>query len=177
MKKKTVGQTSLELSQKTPDTLDPIELQREMQKDYLDNLIWAVKHAKKQVDCTGMKGHEDCANKEAWTGDFYVEVITKKEKLMQNVLRNYFSARRSCPTPDYNQSVYKFNSSTDDIEYLWTVPDDQTCEMFVQNALKIVPEERQLLGFILDFKNGSLLQLARKLNGENLLTGIVLEGN
>ena len=32
----------------------------------------------------------------------------------------------------------------------------------------VMPEERQLLQFVLDFADGSLFQLAKKLNGETI---------
>lgn len=178
--KQTVGKIATDLLQKTPDTFDPIEIQREVQKDYIDHLKWSVNHMQKKVDCTHLlgnnRGHEFCNNRSAHLGDFYVVVITKKEKLLENVLRNYFLETIDCPTPDYNQSVYRYDAAKEELEYLWTVPDRDTCDLFQQNAIHIVPEERALLDFVLKFRNGTLLQQARRLNGENLVTGIVLEG-
>jgi hypothetical protein len=158
-KKKTVGAIASELQQKAPESLDPIELQREMQKDYIDNLMIAVDRG-----LLTMKH------------DFYVVVIVKKEKLLENVLRNYFAERSTCPTPENDQSVYKYHYDSGNLEYLWTVPDRETCEVFLRNVHIIVPEEQLLLEFVLNFYNGELMRLCRKLNGENIETGIVLEG-
>lgn len=178
--KQTVGKIASDLLLKTPETRDPIELQREIQKDYLDNLKWSVQHMQKKVDCSHLvgnnRGHEQCAQRTAYLDDFYVVVITKKEKLLENVLRNYFFETIDCPSPDYNQSVFRYSHAREELEYLWTVPDRDTCDLFQQNAIHIVPEERQLLDFVLKFRNGTLLQQARRLNGENLQTGIILEG-
>jgi hypothetical protein len=157
MSKKTVGAHSLELSQKAPESRDPIEIQREAQKDYVANLEETVKRG-----LLTMKH------------DFYIVVTLKKEHLMQNVLRNYFAERSSCPTPDYDQTVFKYHYDSQDLKYMWTIPDKETCEVFLANAVKIVPEERELLGYILDFANGSLMRLARKENGEDLVSGIIL---
>ena len=93
MKKKTVGAVASELLQKVPETKDPIEIQREVHKEYIDNLKVAVDRG-----LLTMKH------------DFYVVVIVKKEKLLENVLRNYFAERSTCPTPDYDQSVFKYLS-------------------------------------------------------------------
>ena len=158
-KKKTVGAIASELQLKTPDTRDPIEIQREVHKDYIDNLKIAVDRG-----LLTMKH------------DFYVTVIVKKEKLLENVLRNYFAERSTCPTPDYDQSVYKYHYDSGNLEYLWTIPDIQTCEVFLRNVHHIVPEEKLLLEFVINFYNGELMTLCRKLNGENIETGIVLEG-
>jgi hypothetical protein len=146
-KKKTVGEISLELQNKAAETQDPIELQREMQSDYVDNLIEAAHN-----------------NKDNYDDVFYIVVLTKKEKLMQNVMRNYFFTRQSCPTPQYDQSVFMYNPKDEEITYLWTVPDKETCEIFRENALQV--HERELLQCVLDFYDGTLDKLAEKLNNE-----------
>jgi len=183
MKKKTVGEVALELMQKTPDTLDPIEIQREAQKDYIDNLKFAVMHMQKKIKCDdlvkreapGTAHHQECETREAWIGDFYVVVTLKKEKLIENVLRNLFHTQISCPTPNNDQSVFKYHAADEKLEYLWTVPDAETCEVFVRSANLVVAEERHLLQMVMEFQDGTLLKRARILNGENVDTGIVLE--
>jgi len=102
--------------------------------------------------------------------------LLKKEKLLENVLRNYFAERSTCPTPDYDQSVYKYHYDSGNLEYIWTIPDRETCHVFLNNAHLVVPEERLLLEFVIAFSNGELMRLCRKLNGENIETGIILEG-
>lgn len=163
-KRETVGKVSQLLSQKQPDTQDPIELQQEMQKDYISNLFFAVQHATKRIDCSSL--HKECDIKEPRQGDFYILVITKKERLLENVIRNYFFTRDACPTPDYDQAVYKYHADTQDIEFIWIIPSKDTCLLFVENALQIIPEEKPLLQFILDFKDGTLMKKAKILNGE-----------
>lgn len=147
--KKTVGEHSLELQQKAPESRDPIELQREMQKDYEKNFMEALETGKK-----------------LYTGNFYVEVNTKKERLMQNVIRNYFIPRQSCPTPTYDQAVYKYDFENDDIQFLWVLPDKGSCHHLKENALQVHPSERELLLFVLSFYDGSLLDEAKRQNNE-----------
>ena len=76
MKRDTVGKISSELLQKEPETRDPIELQREIHKEYEKNII----------DC--IRRHENL-----YTGDFYLEVITKKERLMDIEKYHYLIMR------------------------------------------------------------------------------------
>jgi hypothetical protein len=147
--RETVGKLSSELLQKEPDSLDPIEIQRELHKDYEDNISFCVNRHKREI-----------------IGDFYVVVITKKERLMENVLRNYFTARASCPTPDYDQTVYRYNKSDDFLEFMWTIPDKGTCHLLRDNAINVAPEERDLRDFVIEFLDGSLLKLSKKLNRE-----------
>lgn len=147
-KRETVGAYAHELLQKDPETRDPIELQREIHKeDYERNVFEAIERGKKM-----------------YTAPFYIVVITKREKLMQNVLRHYFFPRQSCPRPEWDQVVYRYQN--DSIEFLWTVPDKNTCELLKDNAIIVDPEERLLLQMVLDFSDGTLDRRALIYNGE-----------
>jgi hypothetical protein len=101
-----------------------------------------------------------------FSADFYVVVITKKERLMQNVIRNYFFCRITCPTPDYDQTVYKYNRADDNIEFIWVIPSKDACHYLIDNALQVDPSERELLQFVFSFADGSLYKRAKQLNGE-----------
>ena len=83
--------------------------------------------------------------------------------------------RKSCPTPAYDQTVYRWNSIKKDIEYIWTVPDKETCLTLYQNKDIVVPSEQALLKMIIKFYDGSLYRLMKKFNKEKMQTGIVLE--
>ena len=148
-KRDTVGKISTDLLKQEPQSRDPIELQREMQQDYEKNIVGCIDSGKKQH-----------------AGNFYIVVITKKERLLENVLRNYFFTRESCPTPEWDQAVFSYNRKMDSIDFLWVIPSKDTCELFYRHAMEIVPEERVLLGYVLSFYDGSLLRLSKKLNGE-----------
>ena len=96
----TVGKISSEMLLKEPCSRDPIELERAMHTDYVKNVEECVTTAKKE-----------------FLGDFFVVVLTKKEHLMQNVLRHYFLARQSCPTPNYDQTIYHYSRIRDDVNF------------------------------------------------------------
>jgi hypothetical protein len=159
MSKKTVGAHSLELMQKTPESRSPIEIQREMQQDYLKELVNCVE-----------------ASKSTYQGDFYVVVITKNEKLMPNVFRNYFFARKTCPTPEYDQSIFKYSRADESIVYLWTIPSRDASHHLKDNALVVHPSERQLLKFVLEFADGTLYKLCKKLNNEEEKSSLIVKG-
>jgi hypothetical protein len=145
----SIGKISQELKVKKAPTRDPIELQREMQKKYEKNIYNCVKRGKKALE-----------------SDFYIVVITKKERLMDNVLRNYFFFRKSCPTPEWDQVVYHYHPGPEKLEFLWVVPSNYTCGVFKDNIMDISKEEKPLLKFILDYEDGTLFRLSKKLNGE-----------
>ena len=46
--------------------------------------------------------------------------------------------------------------------------------LFKQNALQVVDEEKELLRFVLQFDDGTLLKLCKKLNGEE--TDTIIKG-
>ena len=156
-KRETVGKLSLELSKKEAPTRNPIELEQEMHTEYDANLWECVDATKKWIH-----------------GDFFVVVITKNEKLMPNVFRNYFFARSSCPSPDYDQTVYRYDKAQDCLSFIWVVPSRDACYHLKNNALKVVGEERQLLQFVLDFADGSLYKLAKAFNGEQMDSSLLV---
>ncbi len=146
----TVGAQYLAESFKEPDSRDPIELQREMQSKYVDNLILCTQNFRKAFD----------------QQDFFVVVLTKRERVMEKLFRLYYTARHSCPTPDYDQSVYHYNHKSEHLSFLWTIPDRDSCFHLRDNALMVHPNEKQLLQFVMDFFDGTLLEVCKKLNKE-----------
>jgi hypothetical protein len=172
--KKTVGQIAQDLSSKESGFINPMEIAQARTNDYLQSLQWCVEHALKKVPCSD-KCPSYCKDKVAFEGDFFVEVNLKKEKFAK-VMRDGFSARETCPLPFYDQTVYRYNSKKEDIEYIWTVPDMETCLIFEENVNRIAPEEHALLKMVLMYHDGQLRALAKKLNGEKQSAGVALEG-
>ncbi len=156
---KTLGKLVFENGQKDhPGIVSVEELVRESNKDYEDKLISTIEEGKKHR-----------------TGNFYVVCLLKKERLFDEVFRGIWFHRQSCPTPTYSQIVYQYHRDPEKIEFLWVVPDPDTCQFYCYNALEVDPSERDLLNFILDFRSGSLDHKAKELNGEkDLKTGIIL---
>lgn len=170
--KKTVGSIAPNLAAIPSLTHDPIELQREMQKNYLNELTFTIKCALKKINCLedavdqDKKWHKECHKREAVDHDFYIEVQTKKEHLFQNILRNQFAFKYACPTPTWDQGVYKYSIKNEQLEFLWQVPDRATCNMLESIKSHTEPEQEELLKTVLMFKDGSLEAYAKRLNGE-----------
>jgi len=149
--KETVGKIATDLIVKTPDTKSPIEQMQENLTDYEANIWECVERCKKD-----------------FTDDFYIVVITKNEKLLPNVFRNYFYGRLSCPTPDYDQTVYKFKRKDNAPVFMWVIPSRDASIHLIKNYLYVAPEERELLKYVCAFQDGTLFKLAKELNGEKL---------
>jgi hypothetical protein len=149
MDNKTVGSASFDLMQQQHTPESAIDYERVMHKDFENEI-------------------NNCITRHltAFTGDFFVVVIRKRERLMSNVYRNYFFARKSCPTPTYDQIVYRYNRTPGTIEFIWVVPDLETATIFKNHALEVTPEEKGLLNFVLSFYDGTLDKLAQTFNNE-----------
>jgi len=148
--RETVGKIATDLKKNEADnTHSPTEQMREQLTEYDANIHLCLEEGKNEK-----------------LGDFFVVVLTKKERVLDNVLRNYFFHRYTCPTPEWDQAVYKYHRAGDHLEFLWVVPSRDTCQYMADNALTIDKEQRELLNFVLDFNDGTLLQRAKQLNGE-----------
>ena len=107
------------------------------------------------------------AGKKFYPKNFFIVVTTKKERLMDNVIRNYFYHRWTCPTPTWDQTVYRYNRADDCLEFIWVIPSQYACEYLRANALTVLHEERDLLNFVMNFFDGTLDRLADTLDKEN----------
>lgn len=173
--KKTLGKIATDLQKSDSGLINPQEIQRATEKEYLDNLVWCVNHARKQVDCSKIENHDQCKSRSSLDGDFFIAAIIKKESLLDNVIRNYFIPTIACPTPTYDQTVYRYNSAKNDIEFLWVIPDRETALTLKENKNIVVPAEMGLLQFVLDFYDGKLYRRMKEFNGESKYAGNLLE--
>lgn len=151
MNRETIGKIATDLlPHQLDDTHSAEDQMRECLTDWDNNIDSAIE--------SGLKAY--------MTGDFYVVVSTKKERLLSNVIRNYFFARYTCPSPEYDQTVYHYHRNSDTVEFLWVIPSKDTVEYFASHPLEIHGDERELLDYVLSFRDGTLLKKALKLNKE-----------
>jgi hypothetical protein len=176
--KKTFGSQVLELSKDTSGgMIDMREIIQANAPDHNKSIEECATHARKQSPCTN-KCRDICATKPAMVGDFYIEVLAKHEVIYDKALPNggvtifLQCAKQKCPTPFFDQTVYRVTSDT--IEFLWVVPDIDTCIRFYEAQDACPPEAMELMTFILSYLNGNLHRVAQKLNGEEIQKGTIL---
>lgn len=148
----TIGSQLLELSKRQMEKMSVVEAWKLKEQDYAKELIACAEK-----------------NRKIFAGDFFIVTTLKLEKLLSNALptfREYFIAQQTCPTPNYDQNVYKYTASTEEISYIWSIPDRQTSHYLFENKHLVDESERQLLDFIIKFQDGSLFKLMKQLNGE-----------
>lgn len=147
----TVGKISYEFMKKDTQPINLKDLSGEMnaKKDKMQ-MIWdAVADGKR-----------------LYTGDFYVVFLKKKELLSPNTLHNYFFPRKSCPTPTYHQSIFKYYRKEERLDLLWTLPSQEGVQFYLENKTSIPPDKMSVLKYVLDFWDGTLDRLTQKENKE-----------
>jgi hypothetical protein len=157
--RETAGKISSDLLLKSiNDTHNAVDQTRENLTDYEKKLIECLEYHKQNVN-----------------GNFFIEITVKKEKLMQNVIRNIFVGRLSCPTPNYDQILYRYSKNDDRLDFLWVIPSRDTCIDMMRNFLNIHPEEQELYHFVRDFENGTLMKIAKKFNKEEDDSDLIIQ--
>jgi len=136
-----IGKLYAEAQNKKHETVELRELQREFNKDYMDNLIQAA-----------LKGKSHHPNVDR----YFVVVLMKRERLMTKVLRNYFTTRITCPTPAHDQTVYMFNAKTEELTFLWVIPSKEICEKIYSYKYALNHPYAQLMPQVVDFMEGRL---------------------
>lgn len=140
--KQTVGAAAVKLLEQGDTRQSVMDTKDAMLKGYPDALI-------------------DCAlkHKREWTQPFYVCVQTRRERLLTNVIRNQFYARQTRPIPDYDLALYHFDPATDDLRFVWNIPDKSSVEQILSDyQTGTLPKEyMQLASFCVGFKNCTLV--------------------
>jgi hypothetical protein len=153
-KKKKAGQQILEhdaLRLSLDD--DIIEYRRSMEPEVLRNLHETVANAK---DTPLYK------NK-----DFYAVMLIASDEVLRQP-RTVYLARRSCPTPVYKQSVWKYMHASGQLEFLWSIPDAILYYDIVRNSGKYLKDKEcaDLAKMVLLMENGELKKWVLRENGE-----------
>ena len=154
--KKLAGQIIAEHNSLSLDfEADIIEYRRAMEPDIMARLRDTADKAK---------------NKEGYIGkDFYIVLITIVDRVLRQP-RIIPLARKSCPTPVYKQSVWKYKTGSDDLEFLWSIPDAILYYHILNNQAKYVADKEtaDLTKFVILMENGELLRWVKKENGEKI---------
>lgn len=152
---KSVGEASRDLQMEEDLKINPIDLQR---------AVHAGNESEDSFECQLL----ECLGrgKKETQGPFFLVVLFKKERIMQNVVRQYFLWRHTCPTPQFDQTVYRYDPTGDELAYLWSVPDKHTCHELYNNRYRLTLEMQPLAQFCADFLEGALDKRCAQLNGE-----------
>ena len=130
------------------DTIKPTmgQVSTDLLKSSLDDTHSAHEQMREQLSDYD-KGIYDCLERycKAWPHkDFYLVVVTKRERLLKNVFRNYFFGCHACPTPTYDQTVYHYHAKDDYLEFLWVLPSKQAAFQLLHDPSAFPPKNVNL---------------------------------
>lgn len=99
---------------------------------------------------------------------FYIMMVQTNSRDELKTPENKFFVRRSCPSPGYNQHVYKYHHVSGSLEYLWCIPRKNNYYHIWNNRLKYLynPATKRLATFVISMESGELLKWVKKENGE-----------
>lgn len=157
-KRKTAGQISQELLNQSPVDINAQDQAEQSNKSYLYELYGTLLSFKESNPNT----------------DFFIEVQTISSRVLHNMIKKMFFGRLSCPTPNYDQTVWHYKHKDEELFLVWTIPDRKHCFELLENANIIDPELRELTENVKAFALGELYMLAKKLNNEDKLESLVV---
>lgn len=96
--------------------------------------------------------------------DFFI-VNNGAENEMANILSQKYYPTLFCPEPRFDQVVFRYSKAIDNVVVLWALPDKEHCDFYNDNRILVVQEERELLGYIDAFHDGTLEKLRLEING------------
>ena len=102
--------------------------------------------------------------------DFYIVLVPTNERTAQMDPTDFYFVRRSCPTPGYNQNVFKYHHTDKSLEFLWSIPRKARYWQLYANRNKYItdPVLKSRTSFVVMMESGKLLEWVAKENGEDL---------
>ncbi len=99
--------------------------------------------------------------------DFYL-VLTMTNDPTTKEPKDFVIARRSCPTPGYNQNVFKYHYQSSELEYLWTIPKKNLYWHFWKHRQFYLQHYKwkKMCSFVCLMESGQMLEWCKKENGE-----------
>ena len=136
---KSVGQVAYDLLNKSPEKINVIDMQREMQKTVLLELDDIIKK------------HGNYSPK------YYIVYMLQRERTMPNAIRQRFIIRKTRPSPDYDCSLFSYDNKSSELVFHWSIPDEQTCEYMIHNKEELSEDQKNLLSYVEKFANNTLV--------------------
>ena len=127
-----------------------LDVSNAFSKSYLKSLLQAVEDGKKKVP----------------DQDFYVVMLLKVERLLTKNIHYYPIVRMTCPSTNYDQSVFFYDHKKQTLEFIWTIPDRDTIMRFKLHPETITKEEEALVPYVKNYLSLHYDRLARIRNGE-----------
>jgi hypothetical protein len=132
----TLGSKALDLLDKEPEHT-PIEM------------------GEKLAELTSKKLQEVIELHKDYGDVYFIQIVFQQENMharwLPNVhhLQSIVTSQSPGMRPD--RSCFKYNNKTDELTYLWSLPDLASCTFIIENEAELSADEQQLLGFVKQF--------------------------
>lgn len=126
---------------------DTWETTQEREKEIMRNLLELV-----------------ASNRQKVKGDFFVMLLSKKEKLLTQVIRDRLFALKACPTPNYGQTLWKYHHLDQRLEFIWTVPPKDVVMFLKRYPIEMSDMCGDLIRQVFNFIDGTLDRRTIELN-------------
>ena len=88
--------------------------------------------------------------------------------------KNRFIPKETCPYPHFEQTVFKWHRTKDELELLWTLPGKEHAGEMYNDADNVAPEWRENVRYVVDYYNGKLKHKADELNAADKLNNNII---
>jgi hypothetical protein len=106
--------------------------------------------------------------------NFFIVALATKDPMFDNLWKHKKGVIGMCPPPNYDQSVFRFNQETGNLEHLWTIPDRNLCIGMMEDKALVAIEEWPLLANVVKFADGTLSKWRDEFNKEQVELGLKL---
>jgi hypothetical protein len=100
--------------------------------------------------------------------DIYIVLVPTNQRTKEMLPMDNVFIRLSCPTPGYNQNVFKYYAATGTAEFLWSIPRKAIYWHLYKNKNYYLQNHKTKArtAFVIMMENGDLLKWAKKENKE-----------
>jgi len=120
----------------------------------------------KLAELTSKKLQEVIETHKAYGAEYYIQIVFQQENLHARCLPNVHHLQSivtsQSPGMRPDRSCFKYNNKTDELTYLWSLPDLASCTFMIENESELSADEQQLLGFVKDFFYQCLSSIQQK---------------
>jgi len=106
--------------------------------------------------------------KKEYQHDFFIDVIWRKRRSERGGLIKQALWLKTIPTPHYNQTVYLYDHKADDVQMLWSVPDQNTCNAYYHNRNHVPVSDYPILTQVMNYFDGTLFRLVDSYEQKNM---------
>jgi hypothetical protein len=139
-KRKTLGQHAYEILSKPDEPVLVLDVAASMQRSMLHNLEAAIKEGVRKFG-----------------GLFYIQLIMRKEFFFGTAIRNYWVVRRSRPDPEWDISLWSYDTKEEKLLFHYSLPERHVADMMLAHPENVVKDEQQLFSYIKQFAAGQLV--------------------